>query len=336
MSINSERFEKTFTSNELDREYLVVSVIVPTYERAQIIKPTLKSILNQNYPNVELIVIDDGSTDNTQEIINDIATEYSRVINYYKKENGGCASARNLGMEIATGDYIVFLDSDDCLVQNALVSLVDTLEKNDADFVYSPAIEVYKDGVEIINLPVAAGRPENFSHDHFLNTNVRTGSWLFKREILKTVDKQDVDLRYNEDSDFLQRVAIKRIAAYLDFPTVKIFHHDDNKSNNRVEIYKALLKSTNKIISAFPEFADSLGTNVDARIEQIKIDLIKALVFSGCFIEANDIANSGNFMLSLGIRTSLLLHSKTPLFLENIGSTKLLPKINKFYKKFIS
>lgn len=86
-----------------------VSVIIPTYNRSFIIRQSVDSVLQQTYKDYELIVVDDGSTDNTCEILK----PYGDKIHYEFKENGGISSARNRGLEIAQGEYIAFLDSDD-------------------------------------------------------------------------------------------------------------------------------------------------------------------------------------------------------------------------------
>jgi glycosyltransferase involved in cell wall biosynthesis len=86
------------------------SIIIPTYNRAALIDKTLISALNQSYPNFEIIVVDDGSTDNTEEVVNKFSDP---KLKYYKKENAERGAARNYGMDKATGRYVTFLDSDD-------------------------------------------------------------------------------------------------------------------------------------------------------------------------------------------------------------------------------
>lgn len=90
---------------------------MPIYNCEKYIKKTIKSVLNLKYKNYELLLIDDGSTDNTENIC--LSFNDSKV-KYYKKENGGVSSARNYGLNIASGDYVVFLDSDDSLTPDCL------------------------------------------------------------------------------------------------------------------------------------------------------------------------------------------------------------------------
>jgi glycosyltransferase involved in cell wall biosynthesis len=142
---------------------MLVSVIIPTYNRADMIGRTIDSINRQTYASIEIVVVDDGSTDHTDEVIESLSANSKRHIVYYKKLNGGCASARNRGLELANGELIAFLDSDDTWKPNAVESMVAALEDSKADFVYSPAIEVFENGSELVNYPVAADRPQSLA-----------------------------------------------------------------------------------------------------------------------------------------------------------------------------
>lgn len=90
-----------------------VSVIIPAYNKADLTVKTVQSVLSQTYVNIEIIVVDDGSTDNTREKLSVYATK----IKYFYKNNGGACSARNAGIRLANGRYIAFIDCDD-LYQN--------------------------------------------------------------------------------------------------------------------------------------------------------------------------------------------------------------------------
>ena len=105
-----------------------ISVVVPVYNVEKYIRQCLESIVNQTYKNLEIIVVNDGTKDNSMEIVEEFLSDSRlKVIN---KENGGLSSARNRGMEEATGDYILFVDSDDWLEENGIDILVKNLIKN--------------------------------------------------------------------------------------------------------------------------------------------------------------------------------------------------------------
>lgn len=110
------------------------TVIIPAYNREKIVARTLKSVINQDYSNWECIVIDDCSTDNTLAVCNQFSSD-PRFTVISHKINGGLCVARNAGLKIASGDYILFLDSDDALVENTMSVLADTFDKFNADMI---------------------------------------------------------------------------------------------------------------------------------------------------------------------------------------------------------
>ncbi|MDR2221806.1 MAG: glycosyltransferase [Flavobacteriaceae bacterium] len=114
----------------------LISVIVPVYNVQDYVAECLDSIINQSYRNLEIIIVNDGTKDNSAEICKDYAAKDSRII-FLEKENGGISSARNLGLDHATGDFISFVDSDDSLYEKYFEILLQHLE--DFDIVFCKA-----------------------------------------------------------------------------------------------------------------------------------------------------------------------------------------------------
>ena len=112
-----------------------ISIIIPVYNSEKYIEKTLESVLGQTYENIEVIVIDDGSTDNSGEIAEKISQKDPRL-QYFKIENSGPGNARNEGMSKATGKYIGFCDGDDIIKPEMYEKLVSCLEKSDADIAF--------------------------------------------------------------------------------------------------------------------------------------------------------------------------------------------------------
>lgn len=276
-----------------------VSAIVPTFNRAHLIPRAIESILGQTHPDIEIIVVDDGSTDATEEVVKKYQAG-PRPLTYVKQPNRGCASARNRGIEQATGELIGFLDSDDEWLSGAIRSLADALESSGADFVYSPAIEHVTDAVIFASPPAAAGRPEDFAVEHFMTTRARPGSSLYRKRVFERV-RFDETTRYNEDSDFLQRVALNFKAAYCDTPTSVFHHHGGNKSKNAVEIARALLRSSEAILREYPDFERTLGTRAAERRHQIRRELVQALLTRGEVAEARAEAAGDRFGVPLDL-----------------------------------
>ncbi len=109
-----------------------ISVIIPAFNVEDFIIDCLVSLENQTYKDFEVVVIDDGSTDKTFELVSDYAKEHNNVIVVHQ-ENGGVCAARNKGLEVATGEYITFVDADDYLLPESLQFLYEDLVLNDAD-----------------------------------------------------------------------------------------------------------------------------------------------------------------------------------------------------------
>ena len=119
----------------------LVSVIIPTYNRAPYIGRAISSVQSQLYKNIEIIVIDDGSTDNTHQVVQQFEN-----VKYLYKENGRQASARNAGLKIAGGQFICTLDSDDYWRSNFLTESISTLLENDLDFVFANYLQQNLEG----------------------------------------------------------------------------------------------------------------------------------------------------------------------------------------------
>lgn len=144
----------------------LVSVIIPTYNRANYIGRAINSILNQTYTSIQIIVVDDGSTDNTIEKV-----EQYKHVEYYYKENGGQASARNFGLDFATGKYISTLDSDDMWYPDFLKKSVEKLENQNLDFTFSNWCQECNDGTNFDYL-LSSGELRSYY-------NTQNNEWIY-------------------------------------------------------------------------------------------------------------------------------------------------------------
>lgn len=117
-----------------------VSIIIPVYNIEKYIERCLLSIINQSYKNIEVIIVDDGSTDKSSDIVDDYLNHNNFIVIH--KENGGLSSARNAGLKVATGEFVMFVDGDDYLMDNAIEILVKKIN-DEIDVVMFPYIRVY-------------------------------------------------------------------------------------------------------------------------------------------------------------------------------------------------
>lgn len=133
-----------------------VSIIMPCYNTEKYIKKTLDSIFGQSFKNIELIMVDDGSTDSTGQILDECAKAHEGMVKVIHKENGGQSTARNLAMEYAVGEYIVFWDSDDYADVDYLETLYNAAKENNSEVVVSGShyVDEYGCVIENLNYPV--------------------------------------------------------------------------------------------------------------------------------------------------------------------------------------
>ena len=122
-----------------------VTIIIPIYNVEKYVGEAIESVMNQTYKNIEIILVDDGSTDRSGEICDEYQKKDDRI-KVIHQENGGLPIARNAGLENATGKYIMFLDSDDILVQNACEAMYNKIEEKNADYVVGNYINMDEDG----------------------------------------------------------------------------------------------------------------------------------------------------------------------------------------------
>lgn len=122
----------------------LISVIVPIYNVEKYLDRCVDSIINQTYKNLEIILVDDGSPDNCPKMCDDYAEKDSRI-KVVHKENGGLSDARNVGMEVATGEYVSFIDSDDYISLDFYETLFQTMIDNDSDIVECSVVKFYED-----------------------------------------------------------------------------------------------------------------------------------------------------------------------------------------------
>ena len=123
-----------------------VSVIVPAYNAETYVEKCVESLMNQSLKELEVIIVDDGSKDNTLSILKKYEEEYPNILKVFHKENGGQASARNLALEYATGEYIGFVDSDDWVSLDMYEKMYQKAKETDADIVVCDSVEQYEDG----------------------------------------------------------------------------------------------------------------------------------------------------------------------------------------------
>nr|WP_054656720.1 glycosyltransferase family A protein [Lentilactobacillus otakiensis] len=172
----------------------MISVIVPVYNLEKYVRQTIKSILQQNYRNFEVIIVNDGSTDNSLSILQELKKNDPRIL-IFNQVNQGQAVARNLGISHANGDYITFIDGDDIVQKNYLKIMIEyALKHQDVDLVNLPYQDVSVDKISSIGKEQRSYQSFEFSSEVFLKKvlqqnnrefNVSLFSKLFKQTLFK-------------------------------------------------------------------------------------------------------------------------------------------------------
>lgn len=172
----------------------LISVIIPVYGVEKYIAQCLESVINQTYKNLEIIVVNDGTKDRSADIAKEYAAKDSRI-KVYDFKNGGLSVARNRGLEIATGEYISYLDSDDWLDTKMYETLLEAAMKNDADMVKCGIIEtngVTEDKITFSDIKII-NNEQNKAFENYFNGILWTVVWngLYKKELAKKIKFPD-------------------------------------------------------------------------------------------------------------------------------------------------
>lgn len=205
-----------------------VSVIIPMHNSSKHIKQCLESVINQTYNNLEIIVVDDASEDNSISVVNDLKQYYNLLENPISNNNTssenvnkslkliklpqnlGAAKARNKGIEEATGDYICFLDADDYWTLDKIEKQVKFMEENNYTFIYGNYEFLKPDGKTTI-----ANVPTNLKYNQALkNTAIFTSTVMFNMNKLTKKDIYMPDIRKGQDTATWWQVLKKGITAY--------------------------------------------------------------------------------------------------------------------------
>jgi teichuronic acid biosynthesis glycosyltransferase TuaG len=228
-----------------------ISVIIPAFNAAPFLRPCLDSALAQLYRDIEIILVDDGSTDNTA----DIAGEYGTRIRYIRKENGGTSSALNAGIRNANGEYLAWLSADD-------VYLPTKLERQMAQLEHDPALKVLHTGFHVIDgsgkivntILLSPSTLATFSPLTLIKHDTINGSTiLFHRDCLASTGFFDESIQGTEDWDMWIRMACFFPFGYIAEPLICYRWHDSNFSHKRDRINQAAWKMVNKAL-AYPPF----------------------------------------------------------------------------------
>lgn len=204
-----------------------VSVVIPLYNKQYAISDTIKSVLKQSYSNFELIIVDDGSTDDSAKIVKQF--EDSRI-RFYKKQNGGASSARNYGAKCAKGEWIAFLDADDTYYPGALENFMEViLNHNDVDVVSANfVLSSTNRSAWVKQYHGYVPKGKEYKWMFFKRYDVGNGRSIIKSEIIKNNPFINSLHRYEDLEAILRWIKKARIYLITDYNSLLV-HNEFNE-----------------------------------------------------------------------------------------------------------
>jgi len=198
-----------------------ISVIVPVYNSEKYLSDCIESIVTQTYSNLEIILIDDGSTDSSPYICDEFAKRDDRIVVIHQ-QNAGVSNARNKGLDIATGEIVTFVDSDDTIDSDMYDFLLNLMIENDADITHCGYKHIYADSIKLVN-----DTKKIYKHNSIEALRCLIGGFLFGGSLCNKLIKKDVvgqvrlanDVKINEDVLFCFEVFMNsNVIVFADYP----------------------------------------------------------------------------------------------------------------------
>lgn len=221
-----------------------VSVIIPTYNREKYIERAINSVLSQTYKDFEILIVDDGSTDHTKKKV----LEFGNSIQYIYQKNQGPSAARNKGIQLSQGEYIAFLDSDDCFLPQKLERQLKFIDEHpDCKFQYSwyNQIKVEKNSQKVRTAWTCQNQ-EHLQYALFKRLfTIRTSTVVVAKECFTKAGLFNKKYLYSQDWDMWLRLANYYYGYCIEEPLSEYYtDHGDNRSSKKVITYHTEIKDS--------------------------------------------------------------------------------------------
>ena len=234
----------------------IISIIVPVYNVAEYLPQCLDSLVNQTYPNIEIICVNDGSTDNSAEVLNNYGAKY-RSITIFCQDNNGVSSARNLGLKKAMGDYVMFVDSDDWIDITACSEMVIAASANNADIVMCTYVKEFENSsipvhifdhafyadekkVHEIHRRLFGPVREETSSPANLDVLIQPWAQMFRKTLLEGIEFHDIN-EIGSFEDGLFQIAVYERAKSFYYIDKHYYHYRKTNENSIITRYKQKL-----------------------------------------------------------------------------------------------
>ena len=241
-----------------------ISVIVPVYNVENYLEKCLNSLVNQTLEEIEILVINDGSTDDSQKIIDEFQKKFPQKIKAFSKENGGLSDARNFGIDRASGNFIAFVDSDDYVSENMFMEMYDLAIKNEAELVICNLQKVDENGTvtqkltQIPNFSEKIDLEKNFSV--FSDLSYFACNKIFKKELFD--GKRFQKGMHFEDIELIPQILLQcKTLAKTDAFHYQYLERINSISKSHTERGFDILKAVKNVENAFENSIYSLKKN---------------------------------------------------------------------------
>ncbi|MDD5680406.1 MAG: glycosyltransferase family A protein [Candidatus Omnitrophica bacterium] len=266
-----------------------VSVVIPAYNCERFISTAIESVLNQTYGDYEIIVVNDGSTDKTDEILSGYTSKIKKIY----QPNKGPAEARNTGVANSEGEYIAFLDQDDAWLPDKLRMQVEVMGKNDKlGLVYTDTYILKDKEFSISDRPCRRSFQIRQPHRGsvleylFLDNFIATSSVMVRKECFSEIGMFDPSVVPSEDYDRWLRIAAAYEMDFMNVPLVKFRDHIAAFAGNKIVTLTHIIDVLNKALSEYPHLRKILGKRADQRLSYFYVLLGKTYLSKMFFKKA--------------------------------------------------
>ena len=251
----------------------LVSIIIPTHNRADMIIETLMSVINQSYKEFELIIVDDHSIDETEQVIKSFQEKYSdRDIVYIKSEKKGGCAARNLGLSLAKGCYVQFFDDDDIMYEDYIKSRVDVMKKKKCDYVACNYNYFDSDTGKIIR-KVNVASIDHSIQMHIFFPALTTQLFLLSRKCVNIIGKWGEQIKRCQDMAYFHRLFLYECKGeWMNEELFSLRIHSNRITNNTSRGY---LDCINALESIRGEWKKKNNKSLNNIITHIQFHLIR-------------------------------------------------------------
>ena len=268
-----------------------VSIIVPVYNMENYLKKCMDSLVNQTLKDIEIIVVNDGSTDNSLNILKEYEKEYPKLIKIIDQENGGISVARNNGIEIATGKYIGFVDSDDFVKIDMFEKLYKKIEETKSDIVVCDYEEYYMNSENYKYIEVIKNiKCDNLYNDPSIINNIDYAPWnkLYKRELFKNI-RFPKKVKYEDLSTILKTFLLANKISTIK-ESLYLYRINDNGETKTVnKKVKDILIILNDIV----EYSKSINAfdKIKLELKDMTVDKLFYYIISSYQLNDKDFVN---------------------------------------------